>query len=61
MLESKDTTLGFAERTRKNLGNVRNAFEKGEDFHVVTHLVNSLLGVVVVQRKRYCGTDLPMA
>ena len=57
MLESRNTTLGFAKRTRKNLVNVKQAFESGKDFHVVTHLVNSLLGIVVVPKQRYCKAE----
>ena len=38
MHESRNTTLGFVTRTRKNLVLVIQAFEVGEDFHVVTHL-----------------------
>ena len=57
MLESRNTTRGFAQRTRKNLVNVKHAFERGQDFHVVTHLVNSLLGIVMVPKQRYCKTE----
>ena len=57
MHESRNTTLGFVTRTRKNLVLVIQAFEEGEDFHVVTHLVNSLLGIVVVPKERYCNAE----
>ena len=58
MFESRNTTLGFAQRTRKNLVKVKQAFdERREDFHVVTHLVNSLLGIVVVPKERYCNAE----
>ena len=33
-------------------------FNEGEDFHVVTHLVNSLLGIVVVPKERYFEAEL---
>ena len=48
MQDSRTTTRGFTARTRKNLQLVRDAFDSGQDFHVVTQLVNSLLGIVVV-------------
>ena len=50
---SRGEAIGFALRTRKNLEFVRDAFEQGQDVHVVTHLVNSLLGIVVVPKERY--------
>ena len=45
---TRNSTLGFALRTRKNLDFVKDAFENGEDVHVVTQLVLSLLGLIVV-------------
>ena len=53
MQNSRTTTRGFTARTRKNLQLVRNAFDSGQDFHVVTQLVNSLLGIVVVPTGRH--------
>lgn len=53
MFESRNEAIGFAQRTRKNLEYVRQSFERGENVHVVTHLVNSLLGIVVVPKERY--------
>ena len=53
MFVTRNEAIGFALRTRKNLCYVRRAFEQGEDVHVVTHLVNSLLGIVVVPKERY--------
>ena len=50
---SRSEAIGFAQRTRKNLKHVREAFESGEDLHVVTQLVNSLLGIVVVPKEQY--------
>ena len=47
-MKSRNTTSGFAARTRKNLELVESEFRCGSDFHVVTQLVNSLLGIVVV-------------
>ena len=57
MQTSRNTTLGFARRTRKNLVSVKEGFDSKEDFHwkdvhVVTQLVNSLLGIVVVPTER---------
>lgn len=47
-MKSRNTTSGFAARTRKNLELSESEFRSGSDFHVVTQLVNSLLGIVVV-------------
>lgn len=44
---SRGNSFGFAERTRKNLDYIEKAFKSNEDVHVVTQLVNSLLGLVV--------------
>ena len=57
MLASRTKTLGFAQRTKKNVVSVKGAFDSKEDIpwkdvHVVTQLVNSLLGIVVVPRER---------
>ena len=51
-MESRDTTRGFAERTRRNLELARLSRECGSDFHVITQTVNSLLGIVVVPEER---------
>jgi len=52
VLNSRNTTVGFAERTRKNLLAIEAAREAGEDVHVVTQLINSLLGLVVFPWER---------
>lgn len=44
---SRNESLYFAQRTRTNLAFIKNAFDAGEEVHVVTQLVNSLLGLVV--------------
>lgn len=49
---SRRTTRGFAGRTRRNLELARKSFKVRRDFHVVTQLVNSLLGIVVVPSAR---------
>ncbi len=49
---SRNDTLGFAERTRKNLLHIEAAFASGADVHVVTQLVTSLLGLVVFPWER---------
>ena len=52
MLFSRNTTEGFAGRTRKNLGYVKSVFDPHDrQVHVVTHLVNSLLGLVIVPQE----------
>jgi len=44
---SRNELIGFAQRTRKNLAYIENAYGCGEDVHVVTQLMVSLLGLVV--------------
>jgi hypothetical protein len=46
-LASRGDSLGFAERTRKNLLYIDQAKSRREDVHVVTQIVNSGLGLVV--------------
>ncbi len=53
MADSRRTTPGFAERTRRNLELAKASFDSRMDFHVVTQLVNSLLGIVVVPWQRH--------
>ncbi len=52
MFVSRNDALGFAQRTRKNLAYVNLVAEGGGDVHVVTQLVNSLLGLVVFFREQ---------
>ncbi len=51
-LNSRTTSLGFAERTKKNLLFVEQAFVSGDDVHVITQVVNSLLGLVIFPWER---------
>ena len=45
--------IGIAQRTRKNLEYIKSQVDSGnEDVHVVTQLVNSLLGLIVVPQER---------
>ena len=56
MFETRNQAIGFAQRTRKNLMLVRQVQETKDgqyDFHLVTHLVNSLLGLVVHPIERH--------
>lgn len=46
-MNSRASSLGFADRTKKNLEYVRLAYERGKDVHDVTQIVNSLLGLIV--------------
>ena len=55
--ESRNKPIGFAQRTRKNLEYVTAARDRGQDVHVVTHLVNSLLGIVIVPKEQYSKHD----
>ena len=50
---TRGEAIGFAQRTRKNLKYISEAFDAQEDLHVVTQLVNSLLGIVVVPKEQY--------
>jgi hypothetical protein len=43
----RNTLAGFSQRTLKNLAFMRHAREKGADVHIVTHLVVSMLGLIV--------------
>ncbi|MCT8999936.1 HEPN family nuclease [Chelativorans intermedius] len=43
----RNTIEGFARRARKNLYFMLKARERGEDIHIITHLANSLLGLIV--------------
>ena len=53
MPDSRRTTPGFAARTRRNLQLAKASFDSRKDFHVVTQLMNSLLGIVVVPWERH--------
>lgn len=47
MAISRSTVEGFIQRTRTNLELIESTYENRADGHVVTQLVNSLLGIVV--------------
>ena len=49
---SRNDALGFAQRTRRNLEFLEGAYADGQDVHVVTQLINSLLGLVVMPTER---------
>jgi hypothetical protein len=46
-LASRNTSLGFLQRTLRNLGHIEAAHSRGDKVHVVTQTVLSLLGLVV--------------
>ena len=53
---SRNAAIEIARRTEKNLQFIRAEFDRlGEDspVHVVTQLVNSLLGMVILPREQY--------
>ena len=53
---SRNEAIEIARRTQRNLEHIKREFDrKGEDsnVHVVTQLVNSLLGMVVLPREKY--------
>ena len=51
-LASRNDSLGFAERTKKNLLHIEHAYESGHDVHVVTQIVTSTLGLIVFPWER---------
>ena len=57
---SRNEAMGIVERTRKNLVYMREARRAGADVHEVTHLLNSLLGLVVVpwERQKELGANI---
>ena len=57
-MQTRNEAVGFAQRTRKNLKFVRQARDSGADVHLVSHVVNSLLGLVVVPQQKYSGHPL---
>jgi hypothetical protein len=46
-LASRGDSIGFAERTRKNLFYIEQSKSRGQDVHVVTQIINSSLGLIV--------------
>jgi hypothetical protein len=46
-LASRSDSIGFAERCKKNLLYVEQAFRSGQDVHVVTQIITSSLGLIV--------------
>ena len=52
MLRPRNHSLGFAERTIKNLSFIEVSVAKGADVHVVTQIANSLLGLIVFPVER---------
>ena len=49
---SRNEAMGIVERTHKNLVYMRAARKEGADIHEVTHLFNSLLGLIVIPWER---------
>ena len=56
---SRNEPMGTVERARKNLVYMRNARKAGADIHEVTHLLHSLLALIVVpwERLQDCGVS----
>ena len=57
-LETRNSAVGFVQRSRKNLEFVRTAREANQDVHLVAHLINSLLGLVVIPMERHADHAL---
>ncbi len=57
---SRNEAMGIVQRSNKNLAHMRNARRIGEDVHEVTHLFNSLLGLIVIpwERESEIAVDL---
>lgn len=49
---SRNDAMGIVERTQKNLVHMRDARKNGDDVHEVTHLFNSLLGLIAIPWER---------
>ena len=47
MMRDRSTIKGFSQRVRKNSDFISRSCEAGEDVHVVTQFVVSLLGLIV--------------
>lgn len=61
MFESRNTAVGLSQRTWKNFELsmlAREADEDNYDFHIVTQLLNSLLGLVIVPWANHKDDDL---
>ena len=61
MFESRNTAVGLSQRTWKNFElawQAREADEDNYDFHIVTQLLNSLLGLVIVPWANHKDDDL---
>jgi len=58
-LVGRSTVSGFAERTRRNLAYIEQAHaqSEGERVHLVTQIVNSLLGLVVFPYGYFLGNQ----
>lgn len=46
-MEDRNNVEGFADRVIKNLRHTTSSFAKGDDVHMTTALINSLLGLVI--------------
>jgi len=49
---SRSLPLGFANRTRKNLEFIEEAYKEDKDVHVVTQVAISLLGLIVFPKEK---------
>lgn len=47
VLAPRNDPIGFARRTRKNLEFIREGYKGGQEVHVITKLIVSLLGLIV--------------
>ncbi|MGH9668363.1 MAG: HEPN family nuclease [Bryobacteraceae bacterium] len=50
---TRNEAYEFARRTRVNIEFLHEAKTRGEHVHIVTHLTNSLLGLIVIPKERY--------
>ena len=55
---SRNNALGIAQRTLKNLEYLHDKKAHGDNVHIVTHVVNSLLGLVVLPWEKKLQDDV---
>jgi hypothetical protein len=57
-LASRNDSLGFADRTKKNLLYIEQAKSHNQDVHIVTQIVNSSLGLIVFPWDRKADIEI---
>jgi HEPN pEK499 p136 len=57
-LASRNDSLGFADRTKKNLLYIEQAKSHHQDVHIVTQIINSSLGLIVFPWERRADIEI---